>query len=91
MSLTLDVHVRPGARRTAVGGSHGGVLVVAVDAPPVDGRANDAVCAAVAAAVGVRPGAVTLVRGATSRRKQLRVELDTDVALTRLAELLAAP
>ena len=86
---TIDVHVRPGARRAHVGGSHDGALAVAVTAPPADGRANEAVCTAVAAAFAIRPSAVTLVRGHTSRRKTLRLDLDEDAARRRLAELVA--
>lgn len=79
----LDVHVRPGARRDAVDGVHDGVLAVRVSAPPAEGRANDAVRRVLAAAFGVRPGAVELVRGASSRRKRIRISGDAE----RLAEL----
>lgn len=89
--MLIEVHVRPGARRNHVGGSHDGALAVAVTAPPADGRANDAVCTAVAAAFAIRPSAVTLVRGHTSRRKTLRVDLAEGVARVRLADLTAAP
>jgi uncharacterized protein (TIGR00251 family) len=84
----LDVHVRPGAKRTTVGGSHDGALTVSVSAPPADGKANAAVCAAVAAAFGVRAAAVELVRGHTSRRKHLRLHVDPATAAARLTELL---
>ncbi|MCB0999803.1 MAG: DUF167 domain-containing protein [Acidimicrobiales bacterium] len=82
------MHVRPGAKRTAVGGAHDGALAVAVTAPPADGKANEAVCVAVAAAFGVRASAVEIVRGHTSRRKHVRVKLDETHAQARLAELL---
>ncbi len=78
VSFELDVHVRPGARTTHVGGEHDGVLTVRVAAPPADGQANEAVCRAVATALGVRPTAVELVRGASSRRKRLRIAGDPD-------------
>ena len=87
--ITVEVHVRPGARRTAVGGTHDGALVVAVSAPAVDGKANVAVAAAVADAFGLRRGAVTIVRGDTSRRKHLRLDGDDVVLAARLAELRA--
>jgi hypothetical protein len=72
--VRVPIRVRPGAGRTAVGGSHDGALVVRVAAPAVDGRATEAALAAVAAALGVRRRAVTLVTGATSRTKVVDVE-----------------
>ena len=84
--MRVSIRVRPGAGRTAVGGSPDGALVVRVAAPAVDGRATEAALAAVAAALGVRRRAVTLVTGATSRTKVVDVEGgDTD----RLRDLLS--
>jgi len=69
--------VRPGASRTRVGGRYegpyGAALVVAVTAPPVDGRATEAVVRAVADALGLRPRDVTLRSGTASRDKLLEV------------------
>ena len=87
-SIDVVVHVRPGARVAQVGGEHGGALAVKVSAPPVDGKANDAVCAAVAEAFGVRRGDVEVRSGHTSRQKRLRVVGDPDVLQVRLAVLL---
>lgn len=71
------IRVRPGARRTSVGGSRPGArgpaLLVSVTAPAVDGRANDAVCAAIAAAFGVRARHVTIVSGPHARDKIVEV------------------
>lgn len=66
-----------------------GALVVAVSAPAVDGRANEAVCRALAAAFGVRPRAVTIVRGASSRTKIVEVDGAEADLQVRLAELRA--
>jgi uncharacterized protein YggU (UPF0235/DUF167 family) len=69
------IRVRPGASRTSVGGSWaGGALVVAVTERAVDGRATEAALRAVADALGVRRGDVSLVRGATSRDKLVAVD-----------------
>ncbi|HEU4431426.1 MAG TPA: DUF167 domain-containing protein, partial [Myxococcota bacterium] len=46
--IAFWIRASPGARREAVGGSHGDALRVAVSAPPVDGRANAACVAALA-------------------------------------------
>lgn len=91
--LTVAVRVRPGARRTAVGGRWGGpddrysnqspALVVAVSAPAVDGKANTAVRAAIAAALGVRARDVRIVSGLRSRDKV--VEVDGDAATLAVA------
>ena len=75
--VTFAVRVRPGASRTAVGGSYDGALgpalVVAVSAPAVEGRANRAVLEAVAAALGLRRGQVAVRSGDRGRDKLLTV------------------
>ena len=84
--MRIDVRVKPGARKEHVGGRHGGALVVAVAAPPVEGKANEAVRRALAAAFGVRRKDVLIVAGERGRDKV--VELPDDPV--RLAELLDA-
>lgn len=69
-----------------MGGRYGDdTLVVAVQAPAVDGRATDAALKALAKALGCAPREVTLVSGATSRTKA--VEVPDDLA-ARFHELL---
>ena len=70
----IAVRVQPGAKKEAILGFADGVLRLRVTAPPVEGRANDAVLELVAQAVGVRPSHVTLLRGARSRDKLLRID-----------------
>ena len=88
------MRVRPGAGRTKVGGlypgPHGDALVVAVSAPPVDGRATEAVRRALAAALGVRAAEVALRVGATSRDKVFTVPA-SPVVRARLDDLRAGP
>ncbi|MGH3714008.1 MAG: DUF167 domain-containing protein [Micromonosporaceae bacterium] len=89
--VSVPVRVRPGASRTRVGGRYDGpygpAIVVAVTAPPVDGKATRAVLIAVAKALGVRRSAVTVRTGETSRDKLLRVEGAPPELLDRVAEL----
>lgn len=89
------MRVRPGSSRIRVGGAYGdsGQLVVAVNAPPVDGAANDAVVRAVADALGLRPARVRVVSGQTARSKVLELDVsDADEAAVReaVARLLTA-
>ena len=84
MPVRISVHVHPGSRRPGVGGEHGGALVVRVSEPAVDGRATDAVAAALARAFGVRRSAVTLASGPTSRQKRFNIDGATEQRLTEL-------
>jgi uncharacterized protein len=74
---SIAVRVKPGARRTTVGGRWDGrlgvALVVAVTAPAVDGRANEAVCRALAEALNVPRRDITVVTGARSRDKLIDI------------------
>ncbi|MDR0378400.1 MAG: DUF167 domain-containing protein, partial [Candidatus Accumulibacter sp.] len=70
-TVTLLLHVQPGARKTEVVGIHGDALKIRLSAPPVDGKANAALIEFVAGRLGVPKSAVRLVGGQTSRRKTL--------------------
>lgn len=89
MMELLRVRVQPGAARDEVLGWREDALRVRVAAPPHDGRANQAVTRLLAAALGVAPSAVELVRGAAARDKLFRVR-SLDAAEVR-ARLGAAP
>ena len=49
-------------------------MLIRVTAPPVDGKANEALCRLVAKAAGVAPTRVRVIRGHTARDKVLAVE-----------------
>jgi uncharacterized protein (TIGR00251 family) len=70
---TLSVRVHPGAKRDAVTGLHAGAVKIALNAPPVDGKANDALIAFVAESLKLPRSKVALIAGASSRSKTLRV------------------
>lgn len=69
----LALRVTPGARVEGLEIVEGRLLAK-VRARPEDGKATAAVLALVAAALGVAPSRVTLLRGATSREKLLRID-----------------
>jgi uncharacterized protein len=87
----FPIRVKPGARRTVVGGRWDGrfgpALVVAVTAPAVDGRANGAVCKALAAALGVPRAQVGIAVGAHARDKLVVVEPAPRGLAARVTEL----
>jgi hypothetical protein len=71
--LLLRVRVVPGARKSEITGVIDGRLKVRLAARPVEGQANDELVRLVADWCGVRASAVEIVRGSTSRSKDLIV------------------
>lgn len=69
----VPVRVHPGAKRDAVTGTHDGALKVSLTCPPVDGRANEALLGFMAKRLGLPRGQVSLLTGAASRSKTLRI------------------
>jgi uncharacterized protein len=69
----LELLVQPRASRTRVVGEHDGRLKIQLAAPPVDGEANAALLAFLAAACKVKRGDVVLLAGETGRRKRVRI------------------
>lgn len=72
-TVRVDVHVLPNAAKTQALGLHDGALRVRLQAQPVDGKANLALQAWLAQTLGIPKSAVKLLRGTTSRHKQLSV------------------
>ena len=84
-SCTLAIKAIPGAPRNEVCGWLGEALKVKIHAPPVEGRANEALVEFLAEALGVHRRAVKLVRGDLSRQKLVRIDgLDLAEAKRRL-------
>jgi uncharacterized protein (TIGR00251 family) len=80
--IRLRLKVQPKARRNCIAGltpdpdgrdSTGWALKLSVGAPPEDGKANAAVIALLAAALGVAKSAISVVSGATGRRKLVEI------------------
>ncbi|MGA3212699.1 MAG: DUF167 domain-containing protein [Terriglobales bacterium] len=70
---TFGVRIHPRAKRDAFAGEHDGLLKVNLSAPPVEGKANEACIAFLAGALDARRSSITIVAGATSRQKVIRV------------------
>ncbi len=70
---SLELRVVPNASRDQLVGRHGTALKVKLRAPAVEGKANAALLDFVAAALGIKAGALTLASGEKSRTKRLAV------------------
>jgi uncharacterized protein (TIGR00251 family) len=72
-AVRIAVKVVPGARRDQIVGPLGARLKVRVSAPPEGGKANRAVCGLLAAALGVKASGASVIAGASSAEKTVRV------------------
>jgi uncharacterized protein len=72
-ALVLELHVQPGAKRTEFAGMHGARMKVRLAAPPVDGKANEALIAFLAEHYGVPRASVTIEAGLSSRQKRVSI------------------
>ena len=93
MPFPLEIRVRPNTSRNKVGGSVGQPprLVVAVQAPAVDGKANHAVIKELAKAFDLRARDFTIVYGELGRDKRLLVEGDEKTLQGKLEVLMGEP
>lgn len=73
MVITLLLYVQPGAKKTEVYGEYDERTRIRLKAPPVDGKANDALCEFLAEEFGVRRSQVTLRLGEKSRYKTVEI------------------
>ena len=71
--ITLTLHVQPGAKHSEIAGLHGEALKIRLAAPPVEGRANEALLKFIAQLFAVPLRQVQLKQGAQSRHKVVAV------------------
>lgn len=83
--VRFPVRVQPRASRTEVAGTHQGALKVRLQAPPVEGAANEALVDFLADSLGVPRRMVEIVSGASSRTKVVEVAGIDAGAVNRLA------
>lgn len=67
----IALHIQPGAKREGVTGLFGTALKIALNAPPVDGKANAALLKFLAGKLGIPRGNIELCSGASSRDKRV--------------------
>ena len=84
--MKLTVHVKPRSSRSQILGLKDGVLEVAVQAPPVDGKANEELIKLIAGALDLSKKNVSVVAGQTGRQKIIEVIADDSVVTKWLEE-----
>ena len=72
-AITLTLHIQPGAKRSEVAGLHGGALKIRLAAPPIEGRANEALLKFIAESFDVALRQVELKQGGQSRHKVVEI------------------
>ncbi len=80
--LQLTLHIQPGAKKTEIVGCHGDALKIRLAAPPVDGKANEALLRFIADTLGIPKRAVVLKSGQSARRKVVELA-GADIAAAR--------
>lgn len=84
-TITLTLHVQPGAKKNEVAGLYGDALKLKLAAPPLEGRANEALLKYIAGLFGVPVRQVELRQGEQSRHKVVAVtggRIDPESLLT---------
>lgn len=79
--MKLSVYVQPGAKKTECSGLHDGRPKIRLNAPPVDGAANDELVKFVAKTLKLSKSSVKLVSGHASRLKTLEIDAEESVVM----------
>jgi hypothetical protein len=74
MPHTVEIRLKPSAKRPGITVAEDGDVRVAVSSPPVEGRANAELIATLAKRLGVPKSSCSIIRGATARTKVVAVE-----------------
>ena len=72
-AVTFAVKVIPRASKNQIAGIEGDAVKIRLNAPPVEGKANEALVAFLAENLGVPRAYIEIILGETSRRKVVRV------------------
>lgn len=81
----VAVHAQPGAKRSEISGLHGERLKVRIAAPPLEGRANEALIELLAQRLGLPRSKLRVSKGLQGRTKLVEIA-DSDIDPNRLLE-----
>lgn len=85
-SIQLTFYIQPGAHKTEIVGKHGDYIKIRLQAPPVDGKANQSLIEFIAKKLAVKAKAIRIIRGEKSRIKTLEIS-DLSLSFTNCQDL----
>lgn len=83
--IRLTLHIQPGAKQTRIVGLYGEALKISLAAPPVDGKANQALLRFLAEELAIPMRSLCLSSGETSRRKVVIIQQPSAIVLATIS------
>ncbi|WP_022653856.1 DUF167 domain-containing protein [Aquaspirillum serpens] len=83
--IRLTLHIQPGAKQTRIVGLYGEALKISLAAPPVDGKANQALLRFLAEELAIPMRSLCLSSGETSRRKVVIIQQPSATVLATIS------
>ncbi len=77
--ILLKVYLQPKASKNEITGSYRDGIKVKVTAPPIEGKANEALIRLLAKGFGISPSSIEIIKGLHSREKTLRISGKLDL------------
>jgi len=90
-AVQLFIRAQPGAKRSAVVGTHAQRLRIAINAPPVDGKANAAIVQFLAELFDLSPRCVVVAAGGNSRDKRIDINAQIQHVQAKIELRLTLP
>jgi len=84
--ITLSLHCQPGAKQTKVLGLHDDCLKIALQAPPLENKANELLVAWLSKQLKVPQKQIQFISGQNSRKK--RIEIQSDIGAEQIIQTL---
>ena len=91
MGTLLFIYLQPGASKSQIKGEHDGKLKLSLQAPPVDGAANEALIQFFSQILNIQKSKIHLVQGKTSRQKTLWIESNSTKIIELIVAILPSP
>lgn len=87
----IEIMVKPNAKTAEIQGVEEGLLKVAIDAPPVDGKANSEVISFMSKELSVKKSSLAVIKGQTSHHKTLQIESTRRDSIVAVIKSLMKP